>query len=131
MRGIKMIRYEDMTDAEKFRGLRYRYENTGVWFIVYDSQDNHIIAQFKYFHQAQSFMEYMNNAPVYHFTRQQLMAVFGGVIDIMIEYRDKHGYMEDTATIKAVREILEGADAEYELFLQGECNLRSQLMRLG
>ena len=131
MQGINTMRYEDMTDAEKFRGLRFRYENINNWFKVYDSGDNHIIAQFKYFHQAQAFMEYKNNAPVFHFTRMQLAEALEGVIDMLIEYRDKHGYMEDTAKLKAMQEIIEGIDAEYELFLQGEANLRAQLMREG
>ncbi len=127
------MRYEDMTDAEKFRGLRFRYENVNNWFKVYDSEDNHIIAQFRYFHQAQAFMEYKNNAnaPVYHFTRMQLVEALEGAIDMFIEYRDKHGYMEDTAGLKATQEIIEGIDAMYELFLHGETNLRAQLMREG
>ncbi len=56
----------------------------------------------------------------YIFTREQLIKLMYGTIEMLQEYRDKHGKPEDEAESHAVREMLEGLDAERELFEIGE-----------
>lgn len=64
---------------------------------------------------------------VYHFTSAQLVKVMEGVLDTFIEYRDVHGKDEYSAKVSAAVEMLQGLEAERELWAQGECEILLQL----
>lgn len=57
----------------------------------------------------------------YTFTREELRDLLTGTVDMMLEYRDRHGKDEPAATLAAVWESLGGLDAEDELWRIGEC----------
>ena|SRR5262245_11804931 len=64
----------------------------------------------------------------YTFTRDQLVRLLGGTIQMFVEYRDVHGKPEqDGADLAAVSEKLEGLDAERELADAGECKPTMQV----
>jgi hypothetical protein len=50
----------------------------------------------------------------YKFTREQLGNLLAGVVDMFIEYRDKHGRTEEEAKFAAIGEMFEGLDTEFE-----------------
>lgn len=62
----------------------------------------------------------------YAFTRNQLALLLRETLSMFGEFRDVHEHPDDVAKLDAIREMLEGLDAERELAARGECSLRGQ-----
>lgn len=60
------------------------------------------------------------NADKYSFTRAQLCSLLYGTVEMFQEYLNVHDKSGDEAETHAVTEMLEGIDAERELFQVGE-----------
>lgn len=54
------------------------------------------------------------------FTREQLVKMLGGSIEMYLEFLNVHGKPEDQAQDAAVNEIMEGIDAEREMIATGD-----------
>ena len=52
---------------------------------------------------------------IYRFTKEQLDRLLNAHGDMLVEYRDIHGYEESLANCAATGEILEGLDGEREM----------------
>jgi hypothetical protein len=63
----------------------------------------------------------------YVFTREQLEKRLTETVEMMIEYRDKHGKDEEDAISRAVSETMDGLSADRELFTLDGVPLALQL----
>lgn len=66
----------------------------------------------------------------YTFTGDQLDVLLTGTIEMFCEYLDQHDHVKEAAQPAAVLEMLEGLDAERELYQAGEIEHPSQCFRI-